>query len=33
MCLRVRCRGSQAAEAIDALRRAGAIDVVPRDEA
>lgn len=33
MCLRVRCRGSQAAEAIDALRRAGAIDVIRREEA
>jgi hypothetical protein len=33
MCLRVRCRGNQAAEAVDALRRAGAIDVERREEA
>jgi hypothetical protein len=33
MCLRVRCGGSQAAQAMDAMRRAGAVEVQKRGEA
>ena len=33
MCLRVRCRGGEAAQTIDVLRRAGAVDVERRGEA
>ncbi|HXB74794.1 MAG TPA: quinol:electron acceptor oxidoreductase subunit ActD [Candidatus Acidoferrales bacterium] len=33
LCLRVRCRGNEAAQAIDAMRSAGAIDVQRRGEA
>jgi Alternative complex III, ActD subunit len=32
MCLRVRCRGNEAAQADDAMRRAGAVDVQQRGE-
>ncbi len=33
ICLRVRCRAGEAAAAIDAMRRAGALDVQRREEA
>jgi len=33
MCLRVRCRGEEAAQAIDAMRRTGAVEVRKRGEA
>ena len=33
LCLRVRCRGNEAAQAIDAMRSAGAVDVQRRGEA
>ena len=33
LCLRVRCRGDEAAQAIDAMRGAGAVDVQRRGEA
>ena len=33
MCLRVRCRGSEAAQAIDAMRGAGAVNIQRREDA
>ncbi|HEY1338218.1 MAG TPA: quinol:electron acceptor oxidoreductase subunit ActD [Bryobacteraceae bacterium] len=33
MCIRVRCRGAEAAQATDVLRRAGAVDVERRGDA